>query len=317
MKKSQLQSLDKGSMGQISRQIKNLELEIEKKVQQNNEAVAFNRSLRHQVNNLRKERAMFDNIYNQLEGDILMKKTELTSLIEQSIKLEKEKNEFMKKLDMIREEAKKEQEAFEKNCEGVLKAVNDGCSFGGFGETRNHIEEQSVFTTHETPHTTTHHLKNSEKRPDGKIKTFGDDESNLEGTLGAKKEEVSNNLGVPITTQRSGGINASGFKTSNSINPKKMATMNGRRSSMKLDIEEIQRKTSLENIEKISPNSKKAEEYKELFGKVLAETQLPDIESVLKYHGQAESINKQLSDESKTLDDEVFPLSQCKSSKSW
>jgi hypothetical protein len=76
-----------------SRQIKQKEYELEKKLQRYNEALANNKHLRNQINSLRKERTLYDKIYNNLELDIMNKKNELLKLIEISDKLEAKKIE--------------------------------------------------------------------------------------------------------------------------------------------------------------------------------------------------------------------------------
>ena len=76
-----------------SRQIKQKEYELEKKLQRYNEALANNKNLRNQINSLRKERTLYDKIYNNLELDIMNKKNELLKLIEVSDKLEEKKIE--------------------------------------------------------------------------------------------------------------------------------------------------------------------------------------------------------------------------------
>lgn len=67
----------------IRRDIKDRELELEKKLLSYNEALSANKQLRTQINHLRKERSLFDKIYYNLETEIMKKKERLLELIEE------------------------------------------------------------------------------------------------------------------------------------------------------------------------------------------------------------------------------------------
>lgn len=54
-----------------------------------NETKAYNRQLRIKINNMRKERTIFDGIYTKLEKDILLKENKLLSLLDSEEKLQK------------------------------------------------------------------------------------------------------------------------------------------------------------------------------------------------------------------------------------
>ena len=75
--------LECGSSQQLTRRdIKDRELELEKKLLSYNEALSTNKQLRTQINHLRKERSLFDKIYYNLETEIMKKKERLLELIE-------------------------------------------------------------------------------------------------------------------------------------------------------------------------------------------------------------------------------------------
>jgi hypothetical protein len=78
---------------------------LEKKLQRYNEALANNKSLRNQINHLRKERSLYDKIYYNLEMDIMRKKEELMLLIEEADNMEKEKMKQKEKLEFIQQQA--------------------------------------------------------------------------------------------------------------------------------------------------------------------------------------------------------------------
>merc|ERR1719284_150520 len=49
-----------------------------------NTAIAANRQLREQIDTLRRERVVFDDIYRKLENELQQKKTEMANIIEQA-----------------------------------------------------------------------------------------------------------------------------------------------------------------------------------------------------------------------------------------
>lgn len=54
----------------IARKIKGLENKLDKSLQKYNEAVAHNKQLREQIDKLRRERVVYDNIYKKLEEEL-------------------------------------------------------------------------------------------------------------------------------------------------------------------------------------------------------------------------------------------------------
>ncbi|CAK0850500.1 unnamed protein product [Prorocentrum cordatum] len=58
----------------VAKQIRVLENRLDKGLQKFNEAIAANRSLREQIDTLRRERVVFDDIYRKLENELQSKK---------------------------------------------------------------------------------------------------------------------------------------------------------------------------------------------------------------------------------------------------
>ncbi len=54
----------------LNKQIKILENRLDKANQKFNEAIAINKNLRQQIDSLRRERVIFDNLYKKLERDL-------------------------------------------------------------------------------------------------------------------------------------------------------------------------------------------------------------------------------------------------------
>jgi coiled-coil domain-containing protein 63/114 len=59
-----------------------LENRLEKSLVKFNEALAFNKQLRESIDNLRRERVVFDGIYRKLEKELEEKKREMAKIIE-------------------------------------------------------------------------------------------------------------------------------------------------------------------------------------------------------------------------------------------
>lgn len=68
----------------INKQIRILENRLDKALVKFNEALASNKELRDTIDNLRRERVVFDNIYRKLERELLEKKKQMAQIIEQS-----------------------------------------------------------------------------------------------------------------------------------------------------------------------------------------------------------------------------------------
>lgn len=260
-KKELLRKIDGGQVGALSKQIKQKENELDKKLQRYNEALAFNKQLRTQINNLRKERTLYDNIYNQLEVDILNKKNELLNLIEASEKAEKTKEEYINKLQIIKQQAEKEQEDFQKGYENVLKNIRS--------DSKSKWEEQSrISTEHDQL------LKGANSDGQSKVTRKKVDGSN--------KNEINNN----------------GTRRSIDKLPEQ-----GRKSP--IDSPTLKKKTL--KAEGVDEAARKVEEYKEMFNRLMMETQQNDIELILKYFNESEDANQKLFTEVNQLNDEVMP----------
>ena len=67
---------------QLSKQMKVLELKLDKALTQFNEALARNKTLREDIDNLRLERLNFDTVYRKMEKELAAKKREMADIIE-------------------------------------------------------------------------------------------------------------------------------------------------------------------------------------------------------------------------------------------
>jgi len=102
------------------RSIKEKEYELEKNRLSFNEALSTNKALRKQINDLRKERSLFDKIYYNLEMDIMKKKDRLMKLIEEADKKDHQKNKQQAELLRLQSLVKEDKDIFQKNYKEVL-----------------------------------------------------------------------------------------------------------------------------------------------------------------------------------------------------
>ena len=96
-----------------TRQIKILENRLDKALVKHNEALARNKKLRLTVDDLRKERLVFDDIYDKLLTELEDKKTEMGAVVEISNKAFEARDRAVHEMARLKTTANKEQHAFE------------------------------------------------------------------------------------------------------------------------------------------------------------------------------------------------------------
>jgi hypothetical protein len=95
-------NISKENTKMIERQIKVLENRLDKALVKFNEAIAYNKSLRDQIQNLRQERIVFDNIYKKMEHELHKKQEEMAKVIEQSNQAYEERDEAQHELSNLK-----------------------------------------------------------------------------------------------------------------------------------------------------------------------------------------------------------------------
>lgn len=97
----------------VQRQIKILENRLDKALAKYNEALAHNKQLRLTIDDLRKERLVFDDIYKKLQVELEEKKREMGDIIEVSNKAFEARDRAVNEMARLKTQANKEQAAFE------------------------------------------------------------------------------------------------------------------------------------------------------------------------------------------------------------
>jgi coiled-coil domain-containing protein 63/114 len=103
----------KENHAQIQKQIKILENRLEKALQKFNEALAHNQQLRETIDNLRRERVVFDQIYKKLERELADKRTEMAEIIDAANEAYAARDQAQEEMARLKKRADEEQAAFE------------------------------------------------------------------------------------------------------------------------------------------------------------------------------------------------------------
>ena len=107
----------------IQRSLKMLENRLDKALGKYNDALAHNRQLRGTIDNLRKERVLFDDIYKKLEHELAEKKNRMGEIIERSDKAYEARDKAVSEMAKLKQQADKEQLAFEKEWRELTKLI--------------------------------------------------------------------------------------------------------------------------------------------------------------------------------------------------
>ena len=84
-----------------------------------NEALAHNKRLRSAIDNLRKERVVFDNLYRKMENDLQKKKRDMASVIEQSNLAYEARDALQAKVAELQQKDLREHKIFEEKMAGM------------------------------------------------------------------------------------------------------------------------------------------------------------------------------------------------------
>jgi chromosome segregation ATPase len=95
------------------KEIRTLENRLEQAVVKYNQALSYNKSLREQIDNLRRERVAFDQLYAKLDKELAEKKGEMAKIIEVSNMAYEARDAAQVEIQSLKQQAEKEQQAFE------------------------------------------------------------------------------------------------------------------------------------------------------------------------------------------------------------
>ena len=109
----------------IVKQIKILENRMEKAYIKFNEAITHNKQLREQIDNMRRERMMFENIDNSLERELVRLKREMADIIEQSTVAHEARERALSEMAHLKQQADREQQGFEDEWKALTSIIEE------------------------------------------------------------------------------------------------------------------------------------------------------------------------------------------------
>merc|ERR1711988_1442509 len=89
------------------------------------EAIEANRALREQIDTLRRERVVFDDIYRKLENELQQKKKEMANIIEQANAAYEARDSAQAQMAALKQQADKEHAEFEKEWRELGKLIEN------------------------------------------------------------------------------------------------------------------------------------------------------------------------------------------------
>merc|ERR1719386_138801 len=128
------------------KQIRILENRLDKARQKFNEAIAAHRSLREQIDTLRRERVVFDDIYRKLENELQQKKKEMANIIEQANAAYEVRDSAQAQMAALKQQADKEHQEFEKEWKELGRLIENDKKMKEFmrQKERNRADEAAT-----------------------------------------------------------------------------------------------------------------------------------------------------------------------------
>jgi chromosome segregation ATPase len=128
----------------INKQVRVLENRLEKALVKFNKALAVNKRLRGQIDNLRRERLVFDNIYHKFERELMEQKKQMADIIEASNAAYEARDEAQSKILVLREKAEKESQAYVQEMKELDRILEQDRRLKEFMATKNSNRVQKV-----------------------------------------------------------------------------------------------------------------------------------------------------------------------------
>lgn len=97
----------------IQKQIRILENRLDKSLIKFNEAISHNKDLRDKIDDLRRERVVFENVYRKMERELQDRKRQMAEIIEVSNQSYEQRDTYQMEIAAIEQANRKEQEEFE------------------------------------------------------------------------------------------------------------------------------------------------------------------------------------------------------------
>ena len=107
----------------IQKQIRILENRLDKALVRFNESIAHNKSLRDNIDDLRRERVVFENIYRKMERELQERKQKMAEIIELSNQSYEQRDAFQMEIAAIEQANRKEHEEFDEQSKELTRML--------------------------------------------------------------------------------------------------------------------------------------------------------------------------------------------------
>jgi len=123
----------------VQKQIRILENRLDKGLQKFNESIHTNKHLREDIDTLRRERVVFDDIYQKLQSELQQKKREMANIIEQSNAAYEARDQAQAQMAALKQQADREHAEFEREWRELGKLIQNDKKMKEFmrGQTRD------------------------------------------------------------------------------------------------------------------------------------------------------------------------------------
>lgn len=136
----------------VSKQIRVLENRLDHAVQNFNVAIAANKTLREQIDTLRRERLVFDDIYRKLENELQHKKKEMANIIEQANAAYEARDSAQAQMAALKQQADKEHSEFEKEWHQLGQLIEEDKRMKDvMRQKARNVEKETKEITHSHP----------------------------------------------------------------------------------------------------------------------------------------------------------------------
>jgi len=166
----------------VQKQIRILENRLDHAMHKFNDSITANRSLREQIDTLRRERVVFDDIYRKLENELLQKKKEMAHIIDQANSAYEARDSAQAQMASLKQQADKEHAEFEKEWKELGKLIENDKRMKEFMKTKLKGKDE--------PKSPTETLKDEAKQKKQLTRNAWDTAKSI-GNLTANQEKVA------------------------------------------------------------------------------------------------------------------------------
>ncbi|KAJ3007997.1 Coiled-coil domain-containing protein 63 [Thoreauomyces humboldtii] len=262
----------------IGKQIKVLENRLDKALVKFNKSLAVNKRMRAVIDNLRRERMVFDNIYRKFERELAEQKKQMADIIEASNSAYEARDEAQARMIALREKADKEHQAYIQEIKELDRSLEQDRRLKEFMATK-------VADRQPAEETFSHAFASDDKDGHKKEKTaqktatkarFGSQEA-LNDSLEAYNaafDDIRRETGVSSIkdlVQRMKTVEDENFSLFNYVNE-----INNDIEQLSEEIVEIQKKMDALKVQNVSEEEKMAAELKALEAQLNTNTEKHD-----------------------------------------